>query len=87
MNKDLKAQKSWQAVAGFDYNFSGWGRVMRFTTEAYYKRMTDVVPYDIDNVRVRYFGENIAKAYATGIEFRLFGELVKDAKAGSVLVL
>lgn len=81
VNKDLKAQKSWQGVAGFDYNFKGWGRAMRFTTEAYYKRMTDVVPYDIDNVRVRYFGENIAKAYAAGIEFRLFGELVKDAES------
>ncbi len=43
--------------------------------------MSDVVPYDIDNVRVRYFGENIAKAYAAGIEFRLFGELVKDAES------
>lgn len=81
VNKDLKAQKSWQGVAGFDYNFEGWGRAMRFTTEAYFKHMTDVVPYDIDNVRVRYFGENIAKAYAAGIEFRLFGELVKDAES------
>jgi hypothetical protein len=81
VNEDLKAQKSWQAVAGFDYNFKGWGRAMRLTTEAYYKLMTDVVPYDIDNVRVRYFGENIAKAYAAGIEFRLFGELVKDAES------
>ena len=56
-------------------------RAMRWTTEAYYKNMTDVVPYDIDNVRVRYFGENNAKAYAAGIEMRLFGELVKDAES------
>ena len=54
---------------------------MRWTVEAYYKSMRDVVPYDIDNVRVRYFGENIAKAYAAGIEMRLFGELVKDAES------
>jgi hypothetical protein len=81
VNKNLKAQKSWQGVAGFDYNFSGWGRPMRWTTEAYYKRMSDVVPYDIDNVRIRYFGENVAKAYAAGIEMRLFGELVKDAES------
>jgi hypothetical protein len=81
VNTNLKAQKSLQGVAGIDYNFSGWGRAMRFTTEAYYKHMTDVDPYDIDNVRVRYFGENIAKAYAAGIEFRLFGELVKDAES------
>lgn len=82
LNKDLEAQKSWQAVAGFDYNFIGiGGRPMRWTTEAYYKHMTDVVPYDIDNVRIRYFGENNAKAYAAGIEMRLHGELVSDAES------
>jgi hypothetical protein len=54
---------------------------MRFTTEAYYKSMTDVIPYDIDNVKIRYLGSNNAKAYATGLEFRLFGELVKDAES------
>lgn len=82
VNTDLKSQKSWQAVAGFDYNFKGiGGRAMRWTAEAYYKSMTDVVPYDIDNVRVRYFGENIAKAYAAGIEMRLHGELVQDAES------
>lgn len=81
VNTNLKAQKSWQGVLGFDYNFTGWGRPMRWTTEAYYKNMTDVVPYDIDNVRLRYFGENDAKAYAAGIEMRLFGEIVKDAES------
>ncbi len=81
LNKELKAQRSWQGVIGFDYNFIGWNRPLRLTTEAYYKSMSNVVPYDIDNVRVRYFGENMAKAYATGIEMRLFGELVKDAES------
>lgn len=81
INTALKAQKSWQGVFGFDYNFTGFGRPMRWTTEAYYKYMTDVVPYDMDNVRIRYFGENNAKAYAAGIEMRLYGELVKDAES------
>ena len=82
VNEDLKSQKSWQGVAGFDYNFKGiGGRAMRWTTEAYYKNMTDVVPYDIDNVRIRYFGENNAKAYAAGVEMRLHGELVEDAES------
>jgi len=82
VNTQLKAQKSWQLSGGFDYSFEGWnGRPMRFTTEAYYKNMRDVVPYDIDNVRLRYFGNNNAKAYAAGIEMRLFGELVKDAES------
>lgn len=81
LNTALKSQKSWQGVVGFDYNFKGWNRPMRLTTEAYYKYMTDVDPYDIDNVRIRYFGNNNAKAYAAGIEMRLFGELVKDAES------
>ena len=81
VNEDLKAQKSWQVVAGMDYNFKSGNRPFRLTTEAYYKNMWHVVPYDIDNVRLRYFGENRAKAYATGLELRLFGELVKDAES------
>lgn len=81
VNKELKAQKSWQVSAGFDYNFRSGNRPFRLTTEAYYKNMWDVVPYDIDNVRLRYFGENRAKAYAAGFETRLFGELVKDAES------
>jgi hypothetical protein len=81
INKNLKAQKSWQTSFGLDYNFKMLERPARFTTEVYYKNMWDVVPYDIDNVRVRYFGENSAKAYAYGIETRLYGELVKDAES------
>lgn len=82
VNTNLQSQKSWQGVAGFDYSFKGvGGRAMRWTTEAYFKSMTDVVPYDIDNVRIRYFGENNAKAYAAGIEMRLHGELVEDAES------
>jgi CarboxypepD_reg-like domain/TonB-dependent Receptor Plug Domain len=82
LNTNIKAQTSAQVVAGIDYNFKGPGnRVMRLTTEAYYKVVTNVVPYDIDNVKIRYLGSNNAKAYATGVEFRLFGELVKDAES------
>lgn len=81
LNTAVKAQRSWQAIAGLDYNFYGLNRPLRLTAEAYYKRMTNVVPYDIDNVRVRYFGENNAKAYAAGLELRLFGEVVKDAES------
>ncbi|HLK30580.1 MAG TPA: carboxypeptidase-like regulatory domain-containing protein [Puia sp.] len=81
LNKDIKAQKSWQATAGFDYNFKIDNRPFRIATEAYYKSMSDVIPYDISNVHIQYFGENNAKAYAAGIETRLFGELVKDAES------
>jgi len=81
INPDLKSQKSYQLVAGVDYNFKKGQSPYRLTTEAYYKSLTDVVPYDIDNVRIRYFGTNSAKAYATGVEMRLFSELVKDAES------
>lgn len=82
INKDVKAQKSYHAVAGFDYNFKGLAnRPFKFTTEVYYKYMWDIVPYEYDNVRIRYFGRNDAVAYAFGTEFRLYGDLVKDAES------
>ena len=81
LNTALKAQRSWQVVAGFDKNFKIGDRPFRFTTEGYYKSMTRVDPYDINNVNIQYFALNDAKAYATGVEFRLFGELVKDAES------
>lgn len=81
INTQLKAQRSWQWVSGFDYQFKAWNRPFRLSTEAYLKLMNQVVPYDIDNVRIRYAGENAAKAYAAGIEMRLIGDWVKDAES------
>lgn len=81
INENLKAQKSWQVTGGMDYNFKSGNRPFRLTAEAYYKNMSDVVSYDIDNVRLRYAGENNAKAYTVGFETRLFGEIVKDAES------
>jgi CarboxypepD_reg-like domain/TonB-dependent Receptor Plug Domain len=81
VNTGVLAQRSWQIVLGADYQFKAWSRPFRLSTEAYYKKLTNVVPYDLDNVRIRYYGENNAKAYATGIEMRLSGELVKDAES------
>lgn len=81
VNTAVKAQHSWQVVAGADHNFKLWERPSRITLEAYYKHLRHVDPYDIDNVRIRYFGDNSAKAYAMGMEMRLFSELVKDAES------
>jgi len=81
VNTNLKSQKSWQTSLGLDYNFKMLKGPAKVTVEAYYKSMKDVVPYDIDNVRIRYAGENNAKAYATGLEARLYGELVKGAES------
>ncbi|MBX2924618.1 MAG: TonB-dependent receptor [Chitinophagaceae bacterium] len=81
LNTALKAQRSWQVSAGAEHNFKSWSRPTRMTIEAYYKNMWNVDVYDIDNVRIRYAGNNNAKAYTTGIELRLFSELVKDAES------
>jgi hypothetical protein len=81
VNTSVKAQQSYHAIAGMDYNFKYNNRPFKLTVETYYKSMQNVVPYDVDNVRLRYFGENLAKAYAMGAEMRLFGELVKDAES------
>lgn len=82
VNESILAQNSTQFVAGFDYNFKGkGGRPFRVTTELFYKNITAVVPYDIDNVKIRYLGSNNAKAYAAGADLRLYTELTKDAES------
>jgi hypothetical protein len=81
LNTALKAQKSYQVVAGLDYNFKRNNKPYRLTMEAYYKSMSDLIPYDIDNVRIRYSGANNATGYAYGLETRIYGELVKDAES------
>jgi hypothetical protein len=82
VNLNVKAQKSWHAVAGLDYNFKALGnRPFKLTAEAYYKYLWDLVPYEYDNVRIRYFGKNEARGYAYGIEGRLYGDIVKDAES------
>ena len=81
LNYDLKAQRSFHAIAGIDYNLKIWNRPFKFITEAYYKFLDRVVPYDIDNIRIRYYGKNNARAYATGVDFRLSGEFIKGAES------
>ncbi len=81
INTNLKSQKSYQIVLGSDYNFKLWKRPFTFTSEAYYKYLWDVVPYEIDNVRIRYLAKNDAVAFATGADCRLIGEVVKDAQS------
>ena len=82
LNTSIKSQKSIQYIAGMDYQFKGMDEhAFRLSAEAYYKSMKDIIPYDIDNVKIKYLGENNAKAFATGLELRLFSELVKDAES------
>lgn len=76
VNSDIKSQKSIHYVLGMDYYFRKWERPFKFSVEAYYKNMTDLIPYDVDNVQIRYYGENMAVGYAAGLDFRIFGEFV-----------
>ena len=76
IHPEVKAQQSIHAVLGNDYSFTLWERPFKLTTEIYYKRLTNVNPYTIDNVRIRYQAKNNATAYATGIDIRLNGEFV-----------
>ncbi|NCB84246.1 MAG: TonB-dependent receptor [Bacteroidia bacterium] len=76
LNPNLKAQRSLHFVLGGDHFFRMLGRPFKFTTEAYLKLADRVTTYSVDNVRIRYSGQNDAKAYTAGIDFKLFGELV-----------
>jgi len=76
VNLDVKAQKSIHYVAGMDYSFKMWERPFKLTTEVYYKDLSDVNAYSIDNVKIRYRADNLTTAFATGIDLRLNGEFV-----------
>ncbi|CAM1372978.1 TonB-dependent receptor [Tenacibaculum xiamenense] len=76
IHPEVKAQQSIHIVAGNDYSFNLWNRPFKLTTEMYYKNLTDVNAYSIDNVRIRYRADNATKAYAYGLDVRLNGEFV-----------
>lgn len=77
LNTQLKAQRSIHIIGGADYKFTSWGRPFKILVEAYYKKIDNVIPYEIDNVRIRYYATNQAKAYAYGLDTRLNGEFIK----------
>ena len=81
LNTDMKAQQSIHLVAGGDYIFDSWDRPFKFTTELYYKHLENIVPYKVDNVRIRYAGDNLASGYAMGIDFKINGEFVPGAES------
>ncbi|MCX6284667.1 MAG: TonB-dependent receptor [Bacteroidetes bacterium] len=83
----LKAQTSYQAVAGSDLYFSMWHRPFKLVAEVYYKYIQDLIPYEVDNLRIRYYGTNDAHGYAGGIDFRINGEFVKGAESWASLSL
>ena len=76
LNKNIKSQRSIHFVLGADYTFKMADRPFKFTAEAYYKALSSLIPYTVDNVRVVYYGQNISSGYAAGIDFKLYGEFV-----------
>lgn len=75
-NPNIKSQRSIQAIIANDFEFEFDDRPFKLTTELYYKKMDNLIPYYMDNVRIRYSGKNNASGYAYGIDTRLFGEFV-----------
>ena len=76
LNRDIKSQRSLHFVLAGDYKFRMLNRNFKFTAELYYKFLSNLVPYNVDNVRINYYGRNMARGYATGIDLKLFGEFV-----------
>ncbi|MFH0893159.1 MAG: carboxypeptidase-like regulatory domain-containing protein [Bacteroidota bacterium] len=82
LNTNLKAQQSIHFVAGSEFNFKAWGRRdFKYTAEIYYKMMNDLVTYEVDNVRIRYYAKNNSSGFARGIDMKLNGEFVKDLES------
>lgn len=76
LNKNIKSQRSFQVVLGAEYKLRIADRPFKLTAEAYYKAQSDINPYNVDNVKVVYYGENIASGYVVGADFKFYGEFV-----------
>ena len=85
INTHIKDQRSWHIVAGTDFHFTAWNRPFLWTAEAYYKGMRDLIPYFLENVRIEYTGENIAKGTAMGLDLKINGEFVKGVDSWASL--
>jgi hypothetical protein len=83
LNLNVKAQKSFHIVAGSDLFFNMWNREVpfKFTAEAYYKYLWDVNPYEIENVRTRYYADNNAVAYAYGVDLNVHGQFIEGIES------
>ena len=79
LNKKIKSQRSIHFIAAYDYRFKMNQRNFRFSAEAYYKLMSNLVPYSVNNVKVVYYGQNEANGHAMGLDMKLYGEFVPGA--------
>jgi hypothetical protein len=81
LNPDIRAQRSIHLVLGMDRNLKFWDRPFKFTSEFYYKYMDDLIPYQLENIRIRYLGTNNAKGFATGLDMKLSGEFIDGVES------
>ena len=76
LNRKIKSQRSIHFIAAADYSFRVAGRPFKFTGELYYKALSNLVPYSVNNVKVVYYGNNLSSGHAAGIDLKLYGEFV-----------
>lgn len=87
LNDHIKSQQSIHFIAAADYRFKMLNRPFKFTAEAYYKAMSNLIPYNVQNMKITYYGENVSKGYATGIDLKLYGEFVPGTDSWLTLSL
>ena len=76
LNRDIKSQRSIHFIAGFDYRFKMKNRPYKFTAEAYYKALSNIIPYTVDNVKIVYDASQQCSGHAMGLDLKLYGEFV-----------
>ena len=76
LNENIKSQRSLQFIGAFDYRFKMLNRSFKFSAEAYFKALSNLIPYNVQNMKVTYYGENQCSGYATGLDMKLYGEFV-----------
>ncbi len=76
LNDKIKSQQSLQFIAAFDYRFRMLNRPFKFTAEAYYKALSNLIPYNVQNMKITYYGRNMGSGHAAGLDLKLYGEFV-----------
>lgn len=87
LNEKIKSQRSIQILAATDYRFRMLNRPFKFSAEAYYKALSNLIPYNVQNLKITYYGENVSSGYATGIDLKLYGEFVPGTDSWLTLSL
>ena len=87
LNKNIKSQRSIQFLAAMDFRFRMLNRPFKFSAEAYYKALSNLIPYNVQNLKITYYGENVGSGYATGIDLKLYGEFVPGTDSWLTLSL